>query len=149
MNQEDSREKRPSSELASKEDLIASANHTNGRIDELKTHMVEMVDKVGTLIGAQIRAEERDSQSSKTIIRLENEIIIQRKEQKDYIKNNDNRSAVMEKQILLLEREDETETKAKDKAEENKNTRKNGIIIALSVVAILAILQAIVPMIGK
>lgn len=149
MNQEDSNKKGTSAELVSKADLRESANHTNGRIDELKTHMVSMVDKMSVLIGAQIRAEERDSQNSKTIIRLENEIIILRKELKDYVRNNDARVAGVENQVMLLEIEDKAEKKAKEKAQTKKDRITTGIIVGLSIFAIVAIFQAIAPFIGK
>lgn len=142
MNPENSNKKASSVELVSKEDLRESAKHTNGRIDELKDHMVSMVDKMSALIEAQIRAEGRDSQSSKTIIRLENEIITLRKELKDYIKNNDDRVAVLENQVMLLEIEDKAEKKAKENAQTRKDRITAGIIVGLTLIAIAQFIGA-------
>jgi len=149
MKQKNSNKKEASAERVSKEDLTASADHTNKRIDKLDNHMVAMVDKMGTLIEAQIRTEERDARNTETLTRLEDNQIKLGKEQKNYMKNNDDRSAVMEKQILLLEIDDKAEKDAKATADKNKDNRKNGIIIGLSILAIVATLQAIAPLIGK
>jgi len=145
MNPDDSSKKEMNAETVSKEDLTASADHTNKRIDKLDNHMVAMVDKMGTLIEAQIRTEERDTRNTETLTRLEDNQIKSGREQKNYMKNNDDRSAVMEKQILLLEIDDKAEKAAKETEEKNKNIRKNTIIAALTIAFILAGLKAIQP----
>lgn len=136
-------------EIVSKADLRDSANQTNNRIDSVDTHLAAVVEKIGVLIEAQIRSEERDGRNTETLIRLEKNQIEQGKRQGKYESNNDVRVTDLEKQVMLLEIEDKMEEKIKSKAQARKDKITSGIITGLSIVAILAIFQAIAPYLGK
>lgn len=149
MNAKNSSKKGSSVELVSKEDLKDSAQQTNGRIDSLDRHMVSLVDKMGNLIEVQIRSEERETRNSETLTRLEKNLAIQDKTQKDYMRDNDSKVIGIEKQLMLLEADDKAEKVAKEKKEANLNKRKNGYIISLAVLFTIALLKILVPELGK
>lgn len=145
MNEESSSEKSGIVNQVSKEDLNNSAKHTNNRIDKLDIHMIAMVDKMGTLIEAQIRTEERDTRNAETLARLESNQIDLGKTQKTYTTNNDIRFAELEKLVLTLEHDKKHEKEVNEKAEKNKDARKNAIIAALVIMVIIALIKIVVP----
>lgn len=149
MNQENSNKKKTSVESVLIEALKNSAKHTDKRIDDLATHIGKLADQTGTLIEAGIRREERDEKHSETIGRLGDGLTSLSKEFKDYTKDNDNRSADNEKQIFLLKIDYEHSKEEKEKREKNTNIRKNAVIAALIVIAVVATFQAIAPFIGQ
>jgi len=160
MSQENSKKKKTSVESVLIGVLKDSANQTNKRIDDLANHIGELADQTGKLIEAGIRREERDEKHADTVSRLGDGLTDLSKELKDYmkdsdnrlkdyIKDNDNRSAENEKQIFLLKIDYEHSKEEKEKKEKNTNIRKNSVIAALIIIAIVATFQALAPFIGK
>ena len=120
------------------ENSVNQNKATNNRIDKLDDTMVSLVGEIKILVETSIRREESEIRNTERYDRQE-KILIDVVEKVYFV----------EKQVLLLKNDYDNSKKSKEKKEENSDARKNNIISALTVIAILALFAAAYPFVGN
>ena len=87
-------------------DLVSEQNtNINNRIDDLVSETRKMAQEMGKLIGIIGKSEERHNSHIENIERIEKNQVTQGKDLKHYKEKNDDRIMVVEKQVLLLDKD--------------------------------------------